>query len=55
MLKPGDRLKRNGEFLKDLKYPEKRVYHLNIGDIVERKLIDGDILLLNRQPTKLLH
>jgi hypothetical protein len=35
------------EFIKDLKYPEKRVYHLNIGDIVERKLIDGDILLLN--------
>jgi len=55
MLKPGDRLKRSGEFIKDLKYPEKRVYHLNIGDIVERKLIDGDILLLNRQPTKLLH
>lgn len=52
MLKPGDRLKRSGEFIKDLKYPEKRVYHLNIGDIVERKLIDGDILLLNRQPTQ---
>ena len=47
MLQPGDRLKRNGEFIKDIKYPEKRVYHLNIGDIVERKLMDGDYLLLN--------
>ena len=55
MLKPGDKLKRNGEFINELKYPEKRVYHLNIGDIVERKLINGDIVLLNRQPTKLLH
>ena len=55
LLKPGDRLKRNGEFIKDLKYPEKRSYKLNIGDIVERQLQDGDIVLLNRQPTKLLH
>ena len=52
MLKPGDRLKRNGEFVENLKYPEKREYHLNVGDIVERKLQDGDIVLLNRQPRK---
>jgi DNA-directed RNA polymerase beta' subunit len=51
LLKPGDRLKRNGAFITDIKYPEKRFFKLNIGDIVERKLIDGDILLLNRQPT----
>jgi hypothetical protein len=51
MLKPGDKLKRNGEFITDIKYPEKRKYHLNIGDICERKLQDGDIVLLNRQPT----
>jgi len=50
-LRPGDKLKRNGEFIKDIKYPEKRDYHLNIGDIVERQLQNGDILLLNRQPT----
>ena len=50
-LRPGDRLKRNGEFITDIKYPEKRVYHLNVGDIVERQLIDGDHILLNRQPT----
>ena len=48
---PGDMLKRNGEFIKDIKYPEKRLYHLNVGDIVERQLQNGDILLLNRQPT----
>jgi DNA-directed RNA polymerase beta' subunit len=52
IIKPGDRLKRNGEFILDIKYPEKRTYHLNIGDVVERKLQDGDILLLNRQPTQ---
>lgn len=53
-LKPGDRLKRNGEFLTDIKYPEKRKYHLEIGDICERKLQNGDIVLLNRQPTQLI-
>lgn len=50
-LKSGDRLKRNGLFVEDLKYPGKRKYILEIGDIVERKLKDGDIVLLNRQPT----
>ena len=52
LIKPGDRLKRNGEFITDIKYPEKRAYHLNIGDVVERRLQNGDILLLNRQPTQ---
>jgi DNA-directed RNA polymerase beta' subunit len=51
MLKPGDKLKRNDEFIKNIKYPEKRKYHLNIGDICERQLQNGDIVLLNRQPT----
>ena len=53
VLKPGDRLKRNGEWVPDLKYPEKRSYSLNIGDIIERQLQDGDIVLLNRQPVSL--
>ena len=47
MLKRGDLLKRNGEIVKDIKYPEQRRYTLNIGDIVERKLQNGDIVLLN--------
>lgn len=46
LLKPGDKLKRNGEWIKDLKYPEKRSYKLNVGDIVERQLQDGDSKLL---------
>ncbi len=50
-LKPGDKLKRNGEFLTDIKYPEKRKYHLEIGDVCERKLQNHDYVLLNRQPT----
>ena len=53
MLKLGDKLKRNEEFITDIKYPEKRKYHLNIGDICERRLQDGDIVLLNRQPTQM--
>jgi DNA-directed RNA polymerase beta' subunit len=51
LLEKGDKLKRNGEWIKDLKYPEKKTYDINIGDIVERQLKNNDILLLNRQPT----
>lgn len=51
LLMKGDRLKRNGEWVKDIKYPEKRTYKLNIGDICERQMYDGAIVLLNRQPT----
>lgn len=50
ILQRGDRVKRNNEFI-DVKYPEKRSYELDIGDICERQLQDGDIVLLNRQPT----
>ena len=30
---------------------KRKKFKIEIGDIVERKLQDGDILLLNRQPT----
>ena len=50
-LKEGDRIERKGEFLEDVKYPCRKIVDLNIGDIVERKLKNGDIVLLNRQPT----
>ena len=53
LLKQGDKLKRNGEWVSDIKYPEKRTYKLEIGDICERQLQDQDILLLNRQPTQM--
>jgi DNA-directed RNA polymerase beta' subunit len=50
-LQEGDLIERNGEFLMDVKYPRKRYVKLEIGDIVERNLQDGDTVLLNRQPT----
>ena len=50
ILQEGDRVKRKNEFI-PVKYPERRLYKLDIGDICERQLQDGDIVLLNRQPT----
>jgi DNA-directed RNA polymerase beta' subunit len=51
-LKPGDIIKRNGNILENITYPKKKKFILQIGDIVERHLRDGDVLLLNRQPRK---
>lgn len=50
-LQEGDRVFRNGELVPDTKPNQYRPYEIKIGDVVERKLFDGDILLLNRQPT----
>jgi DNA-directed RNA polymerase beta' subunit len=36
---------------KIVRYPQKKNYTLEIGDVVERKLMDHDWILLNRQPT----
>ena len=46
ILQVGDRLKRNGVFI-DVEYPEKRDYKINIGDVVERHLMNKDFVLLN--------
>lgn len=46
----GDRVKRAGEFLERLA-PANRSYRLRLGWVAERKLQDGDYVLLNRQPT----
>jgi DNA-directed RNA polymerase beta' subunit len=46
----GDKVKRAGKFLERLA-PSNRSYKLKIGWIAERKLQDGDYVLLNRQPT----
>ena len=46
ILQYGDIVKRDGKILPDIKYPEKREYTLNIGDICERQLKDGDVVLL---------
>ena len=43
----GDKLERNGVLIDDVKYPEQKRYNLEIGDIVERQLMDGDVVLLN--------
>lgn len=51
-LKEGDVVIRNGEQIKDVVYPKQKEFVLQIGDTVERKLQDGDIVLLNRQPTQ---
>jgi DNA-directed RNA polymerase beta' subunit len=50
LLKEGDRLIRNKRFV-DVKYPSKKNITIKIGDIVERQLQKGDIVLFNRQPT----
>ena len=50
-LRFGDKVKRNGIFLNSVKYPNKKEIVLEIGDTVERFLQNGDIVLLNRQPT----
>lgn len=51
ILKVGDRIIRDGIELENVQYPEKRFCELEIGDIVERHLMDGDIVIINRQPT----
>lgn len=51
LLQEGDRIIRNGEYVPDIVYNTRKPIELRIGDVVERKLMDGDILLLNRQPT----
>jgi DNA-directed RNA polymerase beta' subunit len=51
VLKFGDRIIRDGRVLEKVAYSQKRSFQLRIGDIVERHMRDGDIVLLNRQPT----
>ena len=48
--KKGDVILRNGKPLKRL-IPSNRPYKLELGWIVERKIMNGDYVLLNRQPT----
>jgi DNA-directed RNA polymerase beta' subunit len=50
-IQPGDRLVRNGEEIENVTQTVRKRFKLRIGDIVERHLMDGDIVLLNRQPT----
>jgi DNA-directed RNA polymerase beta' subunit len=50
-LQKGDIIIRDEEEIKDLILPVKKFYQLEIGDIVHRQLQNGDLVLLNRQPT----
>jgi len=50
LLQEGDLLERDGKIL-DKVIPANRHYKLKMGWIVERKLQDGDYVILNRQPT----
>jgi DNA-directed RNA polymerase beta' subunit len=50
-LRIGDLVERNGEQMSEIRLPEKKHFKLFVGNIVHRKLINGDYVLLNRQPT----
>ena len=53
-IRPGDQVERNGKkipYASILTYPARKRISLNIGDVVHRHLKDGDVILLNRQPT----
>ena len=50
-LEEGDEIYRDGVKVEALKLNKRKHFEIKIGDIIERKLKDGDILLLNRQPT----
>lgn len=50
-LKEGDRLVRNGVEIQKIVFPRRKDFRLEEGDVVERQLRNGDIVLLNRQPT----
>lgn len=49
-LLPGDKLERNGKLIENIK-PSNRNYPIKEGMIIHRPIKDGDIVLLNRQPT----
>ena len=49
-VQPGDRIERNGVEIESNPAFKKHI-DLNVGDIVERCLRDGDTVILNRQPT----
>jgi len=51
VLKEGDNVRRNGVMLENLVYPRPEKYMPNIGDVIEQKLHDGCVVILNRQPT----
>lgn len=51
VLQEGDHVWRRGAKLEKLELPVRKPVTVQIGDIVDRYLMDGDTVLLNRQPT----
>ena len=51
VLLPGDRLFRDGVELTDIVYSEKRGFRVQIGDVIDRYIRDGDYIITNRQPS----
>lgn len=47
----GDRVERGGSFLEEVKLRQRKRFNLEVGDVVLRHLRNGDIGMLNRQPT----
>jgi DNA-directed RNA polymerase beta' subunit len=50
-LRAGDVIQRGDEMITDIEVSKKRDFKLEIGDVVERHLKNGDVVLFNRQPT----
>ena len=50
-LRTGDVIRRGEEMIMDIEISKKRDFKLELGDVVERQLKNGDIVLFNRQPT----
>lgn len=51
-LLPGDKLIRDGIELENLQFFVKKAFNVQIGDIAERQIETGQIIVLNRQPTQ---
>jgi DNA-directed RNA polymerase beta' subunit len=49
-LKMGDIILRNGQEI-PVQFPKRKDFSIEEGDTVERQLMNGDIVLINRQPT----
>jgi len=50
-LKPKDKIQKPNKEIIDVVIPKHKNFKLEIGDIVHQKLVDGNYLLVNRQPT----
>jgi DNA-directed RNA polymerase beta' subunit len=50
-LEKGDVVIRENEIFRDVIPPEPKNFELKIGDTIERSLQNGDLVVLNRQPT----